>query len=210
MRPISAAQMREIERRAVEEFKISEDALMEHAGRSAAEQILNYILPLAKEKREKKEIIVVCGFGNNGGDGLVCARYLLENNCNVYCYIVNNGAYKPLVMKNLKRAFFSHLSVKEIEQDLTDLKNSLQNADVIVDALLGIGAEGAPRGIFREIINLINQSAAVKISIDVPSAFEVKPDYTYACGFIKEGCAPETCGKIKILDIGLPEELKNN
>jgi NAD(P)H-hydrate epimerase len=93
--------------------------------------------------------------------------------------------------------------------DLADLKISLQNTDAVVDALLGIGAEGAPRGIYKEIIDLINKSAAIKISIDVPSGFEVKADYTYACGFIKEGCAAGNCGKIKILDIGLPEELKN-
>ncbi|MDR0291670.1 MAG: hypothetical protein LBI01_02620, partial [Elusimicrobium sp.] len=112
---ITAAQMREIERRAVEEFKIPEDMLMEHAGRAAAERILNDILPHEKEKREKKKIIVISGGGNNGGDGLVCARYLLEEGCSVYCYIVKTGnGYKPLVMKNLKRAFFSHLSVKEI------------------------------------------------------------------------------------------------
>ena len=179
------------------------------AERAAAEQILNYILPRTKEKREKKKIIIICGHGNNGGDGLVCARYLLERNANVYCYIIKpDGEYKPLVMKNLKRSFFSHLSVKEVDQNLTDLKNSLQTSDVVVDALLGIGAEGAPRGIYKKIIDLINQSSSVKISIDVPSGFEVKPDYTYACGFIKQGCTPKNCGKIKILDIGLPKELK--
>jgi len=66
----------------------------------------------------------------------------------------------------------------------------------------------APRGIYKKIIGLINKTSSVKIATDVPGGFEIKPDYTYVCGFVKEGCNAKTCGKIKILDIGLPEELK--
>ena len=107
------------------------------------------------------------------------------------------------------------MSVKEIENDLTELKESVSSADIVVDCLLGIGAAGAAKGIYKEIINVINDSRAIKISADIPSGMNadtgetldpaVKADYTYAMGFLKQGCQKNQaqCGQIKVLSIGL-------
>lgn len=221
MRVVSVKEMREIENAAVKKYGIAEDVLMEHAGRSMAEEILNTFL---LEGKDNKKIIIVCGHGGNGGDGLVCARYLLERGAEVYCYIIKpQKPYKELVLKNLKRAFFSHLSVKEIETpaDLEDLKKSLKNSFLIVDALLGIGFEGEVRGLYKQTVDIINASCGRVVSADVPSGLNadtgvaggsvVRAGETYALGFLKKGLfanhAKEYTGEIKVLPIGLPKDL---
>ncbi|ACC99019.1 Carbohydrate kinase, YjeF related protein [Elusimicrobium minutum Pei191] len=217
MKTVTSQKMRELETAAVKEFGIDEDVLMEHAGRSAAEEILNCFL---SENKEKK-VIIVCGHGGNGGDGLVCGRYLMERGVDVYCYIIPpfQGSYKGLVLKNLKRAFFSHLSVKEIYQNLSDLKNSVADAYIVIDALLGIGFKGEVKKNYKETIEVLNSSPSIKIAFDIPSGLNAdsgqnegavfKADYTYAMGFAKQGClkAKDICGEIKVLNIGLPKEL---
>ncbi|WP_424245414.1 NAD(P)H-hydrate epimerase [Elusimicrobium posterum] len=224
MKTVSISEMREIENLAMTKYGINEDLLMEHAGRSMAEDILNNFLPDDRESKDDKKVIVVCGYGGNGGDGLVCARYLIERGVQVYCYIIKPAKeYKVQVMKNLKRAFFSHLSVKEIESaaDLEELKNSANNAFLIVDCLLGIGFEGEPRGFFKDAINIINAAHKTVLSADGPSGLNadngkagetvIKANTTYSFGFIKNGFLKEEArpyvGEIKVLPIGLPAQL---
>lgn len=213
MKTVTTAEMRGIEARAVK-AGISGDLMMEHAGRGAAEEILNTYL---SENIDDKKVIVLCGGGNNGGDGLVCARYLLEHGAEVYCYILPSENYKPLVIKNIKRAFFTHLSVKDAAE-ITELKISTQSSFLVIDALFGIGLTGAPRGLAAEVINIINECGKPVVSFDVPSGMNadtgeiyapcIKAAATYTFGFLKPCFKKETepqTGPVKVLPIGMPE-----
>ncbi|WP_428897335.1 NAD(P)H-hydrate epimerase [Parelusimicrobium proximum] len=216
MKTVTAKEMRDIELAAERDYGIHPDVLMDTAGHSAAEEIINTYF---KEKNEN-QILVICGSGNNGGDGLVTARYLLEHGLNVYCYIMPSDHYKELVMKNIKRAFFSHLSVKTID-NLDALKESAKNSFIIIDALIGIGFEGRLREEYAKVTDIINASGKTVISFDVPTGLNadsgeadehtVRANSTYTFGFMKRGLsakgAEKFAGQTKILPTGLPEEL---
>lgn len=228
---VSAKQMQEIDVSAQEKFNIHGDKLMENAGRGIAEEILNtYFSDLCDIKRptsscppspelKKRNVVIFCGTGNNGGDGLVIARYLLEWGLSVKCFLVDSNKYSELVVKNLKRAFFVSLSVKQI--DKCPQLEKIQKPFLIVDALLGTGSNGNPRGIYQDIINEINKQKTQIVSVDIPSGLNadtgiantpcIKADKTFTLGLVKNGLikkeAKEFVGELKRLDIGFPDEL---
>lgn len=225
---VSAKQMQEIDVLAQEKFGVHGDLLMENAGRGIAEEILNtYFSDLcdlqrptprcpANEKLKDKNVVVFCGTGNNGGDGLVIARYLLEWGLSVKCFLIESEKYSDLLVKNLKRAFFVSLSVKQIEKC-----PRLEKPFLIVDALLGTGSNGNPRGIYKDIIKKINEQKTQVVSVDIPSGLNadtgtantpcVKSNLTLTLGLVKNGLikneAKDFVGELKLLDIGFPKEL---
>lgn len=208
MKTLSAAGIRALEKKCVS-AGIAEDVMMEEAGRVCAEDILNTFLC---ENKDNKKIIVLCGAGNNGGDGLVCARYLIEHGAEIYCCIMPSEKYSPLVEKNLKRAFFTHLSVKEIT-DLKELEKSLANASLVIDALLGIGFSGELKENYRKVTALLNSLNKKVISLDIPSGLNadtaeadkdaVRAELTCTFGAVKNGMVnrEKYTGKIKVFDI---------
>ncbi|MDR1123122.1 MAG: NAD(P)H-hydrate epimerase [Elusimicrobiota bacterium] len=207
--------VKEMQAREAALFKsgLNADLLMENAGRLCAQEILNdYFRPFMEE-----QATVFCGPGNNGGDGLVLARRLAEYRVPVVCYIIPpaNGEYKELVMRNLKRAFVCHVSVKEIDNTAT-LKKAAAKTYVAVDALLGLGAAArAGGGLIQEVIDIINTCRNI-VSIDGPTGLgmddarpylprPVRANATYTLGFAKKGltlkeAAPYT-GRLRVLDI---------
>ncbi|MBT3392405.1 MAG: NAD(P)H-hydrate epimerase [Elusimicrobiaceae bacterium] len=225
---ISAKKMQEIDALAQGKFNIHGDVLMENAGRAVAEEILNnYFSDLCdtnrptsscppSEELKHKQVIIFCGSGNNGGDGLVIARYLLQWGLSVKCFLVDSENYTPLVVKNLKRAFFISLSVKQVSECPKIPKSFL-----IVDALLGTGSKGSPRGVYKDIIEQINKEKSNVLSVDIPSGLDadsgkpnspcIKANLTLTLGLVKDGLlkkdAENFVGEIKRLNIGLPEEL---
>lgn len=190
-----------IEMRKLEERKFASGTaileLMELVGKRCAEAI---------EERfgAGKRVAVLCGPGNNGGDGYVCARYLKERN-DVRLIIVKEpkaGAARA----NLERAKAEGLRIAK----------SIGDADIIVDALLGIGARGALRGEVKEACLAINRSRAKKVSIDVPTGMDadsgecdgdaVRPDATLALHLPKTGmlkAGKGRTGELLVIDIGL-------
>jgi NAD(P)H-hydrate epimerase len=193
---------------------LSPDIAMENAGRLCAQQILNTYF----ETPSDKLITVFCGPGNNGGDGLVLARYLAENRVSVVCFIIPpaDGQYKDLGLKNLKRAFICHTSVKEIA-DIKEVKKTAAKTFLAVDALLGLGANAArkPNALFLAVCDIINTCPNI-VSIDGPTGLDmnsgknymprpVKAGETYTLGFAKKGLvtlqAQEYTGRLSVLDI---------
>ena len=131
------------------------DILMEEKGRQYAQQILNDYF----EDFCERQVSVFCGACESGGIGLVLARYLSENKVPVVCYITPppSGQYEDLVMRNLKRAFVCHTSVKEIE-NIDDLKAVAAKTYVAVDAL-GTTAHplaAAARAIIKDCANIVS------------------------------------------------------
>ena len=151
--------------------------LMERAGVAVAEEV---------SKLKKDKILVLCGTGNNGGDGLVAARCLEK------CKVFLMGEPKTVEAKaNLKKLD------KHIITDLNELFIEIDNSDVIVDALLGTGIKGELREPLGKIIKKVNESDAIVVSVDLPSGIDpdtgksadvsIEPDLIVALHLPKKG-----------------------
>ena len=202
---LTANQSRKIDNITINKYGIPGMILMERAGRAVAEEVL-----LVAKKRHianaRLKVAVFCGKGKNGGDGLVCARYLLSAGLDVQVHL--------LFSKNKLKgdAFYNMLALKKFNP----LKKSFR-ADIIIDAIFGTGFHGRPSHVHESVIKSINSSAAYTIAVDVPSGLDattgiaqgaaVIADKTVTMGFAKTGFyrnnGPSHCGEIKVADIGL-------
>ncbi|MCD6319023.1 NAD(P)H-hydrate dehydratase [Candidatus Aerophobetes bacterium] len=211
--------MRELDSLAIEKIGIPGLVLMENAGEKVAELIEEKCSPLSG-----KLIYIFCGRGNNGGDGLVAARHLFNKRCRVRVFLATQkDKLKGDAATNLKIALNIGIDVREIvsESDVFSLKKELEKKRVIVDALLGTGAKGAPRGVIKELIKLINSLEGNVVAVDIPSGVDadtgevpgeaVKAKWTVTFAYPKRGLylypGMDYTGKIKVVDIGIPYNL---
>ncbi len=172
--------------------------LMENAGRLSAE----YIMALSKPSK----VVIVCGTGNNGGDGAVIARYLDEAGWRVTLALVK--------LKSDTRTHISKSNIGKLSDTVTIIENAnpeiLDSHPFIVDAMLGIGLKNKPREPYATWIREINNSGSKVISVDVPSGLgtemAVKPDITLTMHDSKKGMDVSNSGRIEIIDIGIPKE----
>ena len=221
-RVVTAAEMAEIDRRAIEEHDISADTLMENAGTATADAVL--AAAGAAGLGEAPNFVILCGKGNNGGDGLVAARILHDRDIPVKVFVLRpskGGAFKVEVAANLMRAEKSGVSVRFIEKEPEGLSEALAEADLVIDALLGTGSSGKPSGALKKTIQALTKSGKPVASIDVPSGLHpdtgyhsgvfVKAKWTFTLGLPKRGLvvahAVPNVGELKVLDIGFPEEV---
>jgi NAD(P)H-hydrate epimerase len=178
-----------------EQFGVPIDALMENAGEAVAETI-------TKEAGRGKRIAVVCGVGNNAGDGFVAARNLMRDN-DVTVLLANPPG--DIRTDAAKRAF---QRVKHISSSSVGVNFS--RFDLVVDALLGTGTTKEVREPYRTLINRINDSGTPVVSIDVPSGLgtdlQIKASVTVTFTDVKEGMTPENSGRIVVQDIGIPTD----
>ncbi len=160
--------------------------LMENAGKSAAEELLKL----------HGNFLFVCGSGNNGGDGFVSARELHQKGRDVKVFCVS----EPKALE-ARRAF--RLLPSECLTEKPDF------SDIIVDCMLGVGAEGEPREPYASLIERINNSKKTVVSIDLPSGFgstkAVNPSLTITFHKMKDGLDRE---KTIVRDIGIPEDVE--
>jgi NAD(P)H-hydrate epimerase len=204
-RYVTAGEMRALEANA-DYFGVSYGALMENAGKAVADTIMSRYSP--------HHTLVVCGRGNNGGDGFVVARHLAQNGFKVTVMLLGRPRdVKPgPAAENLKKLFDTGVDVIEAGTSGMLHPASFQNYQLIVDAVLGTGAHGEPRGIEREAIELINSSGATIVSVDVPSGLDcytgrrdlcVQPDLVVTFHAPKPGLEHFNC---VVADIGIPEK----
>ncbi|MEM0133885.1 MAG: NAD(P)H-hydrate dehydratase [Thermoplasmatales archaeon] len=169
------------------------EELMNNAGRAVAKLVISL---------KPKRVLVVCGGGNNGGDGYTAASILMKKGVSVSCFPVTPPSSE--LCKKKYRAFLRNKG---------KLVHSLKDGeyDVIVDALLGVGISGPPREPYSSTIDFVNTSRAKIVSVDVPSGFPfghlVKPQYTVTMQFEKEGMTRSNCGKVIVADVGFPKEV---
>ena len=164
MKLVTSALMQQIDRETIDNVGIPGPRLMENAGCGIAEAILEDILA----DLAKPSVTVVCGKGNNGGDGFVVARYLFEAGADVTIYF--QGPLDKLSVDarlNFERVAAIGLPMIEIKSP-DDLPDSLES-DFIVDAVFGTGFSGSPRGLTEEMIEWINAQPQPVIAIDLPS-----------------------------------------
>ena len=163
MRVSTVSEMRALDRDAIERFGIPEDLLMENAGEAAC-AVLGREVGVAG-----KRFVIVCGVGNNGGDGFVVARRLHAAEADVKVVIIGDESrLHGAALKN--RQILSRLPIKiDTLKEIGPLPTDLAACDVIVDALLGTGLSRPVAGLQREAIERINDSGKTVLSLDVPS-----------------------------------------
>lgn len=217
MRTLTRAEVRELDRQAIEEFGVPGVLLMENAGRGAAEHLLALGV--------RGSAAICCGKGNNGGDGFVIARHLDLRGVSVRVLLFAAPtalAGDAAIMFNILqksglpvRCFPGpNLPTGEIEAELA-------GAEWIVDALLGTGLSGPPTAPYAQAIELINRAPGKVLAVDLPSGLDcdtgeplgptVKADHTATFVAWKRGfLAPVTyawTGAVETIDIGAPRAL---
>jgi NAD(P)H-hydrate epimerase len=208
MKVVTAAEMNLLDQKAVSDFHIPSLQLMENAARGLVDQIEQKIGPVAGRR-----ITIVCGKGNNGGDGIIAARILQTYGATVNVYRMDDS-----------------FSFEALEKTLCE-------SDIIIDALLGTGLSHPVLGHYQKVIDCINKTrrgnvpcegnvpseafSVTVVSVDIPSGISadtgerfgvaVCADYTFTMGlpkrglFLREGL--QCRGAWDIIDIGFPEEL---
>jgi NAD(P)H-hydrate epimerase len=192
---LSSAQVRQVDALAEERYGISVEWLMEAAGWQVARFV-------------RQPAAVVCGVGNNAGDGLAAARHLDRWGRLVSVSCIDAGRLRGPAVRELDA--LRRLGV-EVAGDL-----ELQDAEVIVDAIFGTGLSRAPDGRFAEWIEAINDSGKTVISVDVPSGLDadtgvayspvVRASATITLGLPKPGLQ-KLAGRVFVADIGVPFEV---
>lgn len=219
MKLASVKEMRRIDKEAAEQYGIPELLLMENAGRAvfaAAEETCGGV--------EGRNICLLAGSGNNGGDALVAARYLLQHGAVVRVFILGNtDHYKEAAATNLAICRRLGVSLTELknEHEWEKLELVLQLSNLIIDGILGTGFSGELREEAKRLIEMVNEAAASVISIDVASGVSadtgavqdaaVLADKTVTFGLPKPGhfFAPgaDCTGELIVDDICLPVNL---
>jgi len=218
-RVLLAKNMQLLDRVTIEKYGISGKILMENAGRCCVESIRdNYSI-------SEKNILILCGPGNNGGDGFVIARYLAEDSAALDLFFIGgktteDASYHYEIARSSGLGEHIHVVDKDGSLLTDNLKKRIDKADLIVDALFGTGLRSAPRGIFKNIIELVNANKKADVfSVDIPSGLYadtgnsdgvvVKADMTVTFGFLKPAHCLEPgrtlSGSVVLADIGIPQ-----
>jgi len=202
---LKSDEMRALEHLVMDTYKIPGLLLMEHAGSAIAEILL---------KEKLSSCIVVCGRGNNGGDGFVIARQLLLKSVDVKVVVLGSSEIKGDALTNYK-------ILERMCQIYDDIDRiDLNDADVIVDAIFGIGLDRDIKGDYLKAINKINSSASRVVAVDIPSGVNgstghimgkaIKADVTICLEAFKVGHklypGAEYCGELILRPIGIPKE----
>ncbi len=221
MKIVTAHTMQELDRRAIEEYGIPGRELMELAGKGCTEHIL-----AAYGTRSSKKVVILAGKGNNGGDGYVIARYLLEKGWQVLVIVLaEQEAIHGDALTNLVLLPDEILSFCPGEGEITEKHaDDLLQADLLVDALLGTGLRNDLQGVYLEAVELINRSPGKVVAVDIPTGVHgttgrilgtaVRANLTVTFAAAKLGHvlypAADTVGRLVIVDIGIPPQLLNN
>ena len=222
MKIVTSQQMREIDRKAIEENNLSGLILMENAGLRIFQSLKNIYPDL-----RLKKIIIFAGSGNNGGDGFVVARHLYNYGVKAKVFLLAPfNKIKGEAGENLNT--INKIGVELIEAEtrkLEEIQKTIQNSDLIIDAILGTGLQGKVTGLKAKIIDLINIANKEVIAIDVPSGLDadtgkikgpcIKATHTITLALPKIGLlifpGASYAGRVTVEDIGIPSYLlKNN
>jgi NAD(P)H-hydrate epimerase len=218
MRFLTRAQSRDVDRHAIEELGISGIVLMENAGRGVVDVLMS--LP-----SRPSNVLILCGQGNNGGDGFVIARHLEIRGVNVQVALLAPSAKFTgdaksnfEILRHIQVPIFDHSDTADSPSALDELA---KGADWIVDAMLGTGAVGEPREPYHTAIEWLNGQAARKLAVDLPSGLNcdtgapssatVRADVTCTFHASKVGFAIPTAreflGELRVVSIGIPANI---
>jgi NAD(P)H-hydrate epimerase len=214
---LSREQVRSIDRRAIEDYGMPGVALMENAGRGAAELLVRLGI--------HGRVVICCGKGNNGGDGYVIARHLDYAGVDVRVLLF----FRPEELTGDAAINYHIIARSKLPIGVQDPSNfeenavrtALAGADWVVDALFGTGLSGPIRAPLDRIVELINASGAKVVAVDIPSGLDcdtgrplgptVRAHHTATFVAVKKGfveeSAKEWLGQVHVVDIGVPRAL---
>lgn len=213
MRYVTAKEMKEIDTKTINQHGIPASVLMENAGRAVTDAI--------REIVQGKKVMILAGYGNNGGDGLVTARHLINKGYEVDVFLVGdprpfspetNANYEALIKLGHRPRAIS----KTDEIGETVLK-SFGKVELVIDAIFGIGIKGELKEFYIKLIKEVNSAELPTIAVDIPSGLDadtgkpkgaaIKATKTVTMGFPKVGFknskAKEYIGELIVADIGL-------
>jgi len=204
---VTAEEMRAVDRVAVEEVGLDLRRMMEHAGRGLAEAVLD----VRSSNRSDDPVAVLAGNGGNGGGGLACARHLANRGLPVRVVLDRDpGALDGVTAEQLRILEAMDVSIESPGSD-TGVDAAFDG--LAVDALIGYGLTGAPRGAAAELIEAVGDAAETVVSLDVPSGVNatsgeapgvaVEPDRTVTLALPKTGLAAVD-GDLLLADLSIP------
>lgn len=221
-------EVRELDRRAIEEFGVPGMVLMENAGRGTAELLMRL-------NPERQPVTILCGPGNNGGDGFVIARHLENHDYPVHLWLALRGDSLGDFEANLSAdnrtnyliAKRAGIAIEVVRGSMPDWQREMIRSDLslhvgwIVDAVFGTGLRGAPGQPFDELIAAANLSQKPILAIDIPSGLDcdegiplgITIQATHTATFVawKKGflqpSAKAVLGDVHVIDIGAPRKL---
>lgn len=225
MRYVTAKEMREIDRKAIEDYGIPGIVLMENA----VLKVLKHI------PRDRDKYTVIAGAGNNGGDGLGAARHLYIEGKSVSVVLLGSSSklkgdaktnFEILVrLSKNKNPENEEIEIIELFGENSDSEEKLEHArgavmegEVIVDAIFGTGLSSEVKGLYRDMVESLNQSKGYKVSVDIPSGLNgdigepmgtaVKADKTVTLQYPKVGfenpSSKEYTGELVVESISIP------
>jgi len=222
MKIVTAKEMQEIDRIAIDDYGISGIVLMENAAKGVVASLFKKF-PDIKDKK----VGIFAGKGNNGGDGLAVARLLTDEDISVTVYLLSKkDMLKGDAKTNLEKAEEMGVKIFEITSldELEDVKDNILKNDIFIDAIFGTGLTSGVKGYYINVIKFINSSKKFILSIDIPSGLSsdtgeiigghINADMTVSLCLPKIGeiiyPAAEYVGDLEVVDIGIPELIINN
>lgn len=216
MKVLSCAAMRELEGKAVSEG-VTLASLMENAGSAFADAALSFV-----DGKANPRAFVLCGKGNNGGDGLVAARHLAQKGVGTAVLLTDGVSATDLAKEMLSRLPSSCKVYTSV--DAPEVTSTLSSSDVILDAVYGIGFHGKVNEKLSRLFDAVNALSVPRVSADIPSGIPgdsghvegsfIKADLTVTFTALKSAHilypSCDACGKIEVKDVGIPPHLLEN
>ena len=222
MKIVTAKEMQDIDRTAIDDYGIPGIVLMENAAKGVIASLFKKF-PDIKDKK----VGIFAGKGNNGGDGLAVARLLANEDISVTVYLLSKKVLlKGDTKTNLEKAEESGIKIFEIVSldELEAVKDNILKNDIFIDAIFGTGLTSGVKEYYTDVIKFINSSKKIVLSIDIPSGLSsdtgeiigehIRADMTVALCLPKIGeilyPAAEYAGELDVVNIGIPELIINN
>jgi len=207
MQYLNRKQLQKKDRLATTKYGIPSIILMENAGRAAANEAIKLI------RKKIAKITVICGKGNNGGDGFVMSRHLHNQG-----HMVSAKSRSAATDTNINIVRKLGIRIYPLNKNISRL---LKSADIIIDAIFGIGLTREVQGPIKELIAQINSLKKPVLAVDIPSGLDtdtgnplgiaIKAKLTVTFGYPKKGFRNNESGKytgrIKVADISLPHSI---
>ncbi|HIR40250.1 MAG TPA: NAD(P)H-hydrate epimerase, partial [Candidatus Egerieicola pullicola] len=209
---VTVEQMKRLEKKTVE-LGSSYLQLMEQAGSAAANLLVERYFLIGKQ------VVILTGSGNNGGDGYVIARKLLQRGAQVTVILCKGMPSTSESQENFQRLDRSEIRVLDAEKQQNLSYQAIREGDFVLDCIFGTGFHGAVRGTALGVLSQANRCGAMKVAVDLPSGLsgdsgEIAGEFFHADLTIALGekkpvhvtmPAAKACGEIVTVDIGIPK-----
>ena len=214
----TTAQMKELDRTAIEDWKIPSLELMERAAGAVAEKVLKVM----EQKDGDRRITIFCGPGNNGGDGVAAERLLMQKGCEVRVYLVGDRRkMTPDSLAMEQRLKQAGGKLEDYVPDSSAQRQWIKGSGCMIDALFGVGLKRSIAGNFLTAVREMNLVPCPVVSCDIPSGIDgdtgkvlgeaVRADHTvtFTCSKygLDKGDGKVYAGTVEVAPIGIPEKL---